>query len=393
MNLHYTLLCLSLWLPNLAWAGQVLTGPKTKIALGSGLDVNTGQIRGPCVEGSPSPNPSPKSLHFQLFSGQSSDEIFDQQQGYGSGQIDFWLLGAKARSEFIIRNGESRKQASMIWNVEYRQGSLNLLQPRWNAFGLSVLKDRPKVFSRLCGDQFVIGLAKGAQFFLSATLIFQNQEKYSYFKTRVSVSGLGGLIKKDKSSIQEMQDKARGAYLAVEYLQQGGDSFALDTIGASQASVCPIDQVEPCLDRLAALYRYAFGADGFRTHAETVKLEDQATLWSFSSSYDDAGLILTPFNSTVDSPSGFIDLSNELFLWSRRLQEEVADSSSRAFDPSQTQADRAEQFGRRQSLLKESELLQNIADRCLTDTDEKICRQRIQTGQVQNARIRTRSSL
>jgi hypothetical protein len=217
-------------------AAQILAGPDAYSRIGSGLESVSNQWRSPCLDGSILPSAPNRSITMKMYASQSASEILEDQRGYGSAQVDFWVLGAKARSEFILRNSESSTQSSMMWSVEYRGASVHLGKRQLNGRGQNALTRPLSEQRQLCGDQFIVGAALGARFFLAASLIFDSEVKYRYFKTKVSASAFGGLLKKEKSSIDEVRRMAQDAHLSIQAFQYGGETFDLDLLSASQVS-------------------------------------------------------------------------------------------------------------------------------------------------------------
>ncbi|MDQ3233255.1 MAG: hypothetical protein M3Q07_15670, partial [Pseudobdellovibrionaceae bacterium] len=269
------LLCLFLLMRD-GYAAQIFVGPDSFSRIGSGLDSASNQWRPPCFDGIIQPATPNRSITMKMYASQSASEILEDQRGYGSAQVDFWVLGAKARSEFILRNSESETQSSLMWSLDYRGASVYFNKRELNARGRAAAALPMAEQRKMCGDQFIIGAALGARFYLAASLLFDSQTKYRYFKTKVSASAFGGLLKKEKKSIDEVRQVAGDAHLSVQVFQYGGETFDLDLLSASQVSYCSMDNLDPCLERFSALHRYAFGPDGFRKHVDSRKPEQLA---------------------------------------------------------------------------------------------------------------------
>jgi len=295
------MLCLCILLQaGLSEAAQIFAGPDALPRIGSGLESVSNQWRSPCVDGTVQPSAANRSITMKMYASQSASEILEDQRGYGSLQVDFWVLGAKARSEFILRNSESRTQSSLMWSVEYRGGSVFLNKRQLNARGLQALT-RPEAEQRqLCGDQFIIGDALAAKFYLAASLVFDSEVKYRYFKTKVSASAFGGLLIKDKTSIDEVRSAAQNAWLSIQAFQYGGDTFDLDLLSASHVSYCPMNHIEPCLERFSGLHRYVFGPDCFRKHAGSTQGGRLAVAGQDGGSFPDYGA----FSGEGRAPNG-----------------------------------------------------------------------------------------
>ncbi|MDQ3233251.1 MAG: hypothetical protein M3Q07_15650, partial [Pseudobdellovibrionaceae bacterium] len=207
-------------------------------SIGAGVDSVSGKLSGRCLDGSIEDGPANATMSFQTMMTETIDDVLEQERGYGSASVDFWIVGAKAKTEFLIRNTETETQSSILWKFDYRGGTKVFRKRSVNALGLQALSI-PSKAGRTCGDSFISGAEMGARFWLAVNLIFENEEKYQYFKTKVSASAMGGLVKKSKTSIKEVQNIAKGAYLSIQYLQYGGESFDLDLINVSLPSVCP----------------------------------------------------------------------------------------------------------------------------------------------------------
>jgi hypothetical protein len=358
-------------------AAQIFAGPDAYSRMGSGLESVSNQWRPSCLDGSIQPSAANRSITMKMYASQSASEILEDQRGYGSAQVDFWVLGAKARSEFILRNSESRTQTSLMWSVEYRGASAYLNKRQLNARGRQALT-RPLAEQRqLCGDQFIIGAALGAKFYLAASLVFDSEVKYRYFKTKVSASAFGGLLKKDKSSIDEVRRAAQNAFLSIQAFQYGGETFDLDLLSASHVSYCSMDNIEPCLDRFSALHRYAFGADGFRKHADKKKAEELAVLWLTASSYQDAGHFLSEDRLPTARDPGFVSLSEQLFQWNGTVQQNISQVSARVAQASRDAMERETAQQQLAVLQSKAEAIRAAAALCSDQENYELCKSRI----------------
>jgi hypothetical protein len=372
------ILCLCILLQaGLSEAAQIFAGPDALPRIGSGLESVSSQWRSPCVDGTVQPSAANRSITMKMYASQSASEILEDQRGYGSLKVDFWVLGAKARSEFILRNSESRTQSSLMWSVEYRGGSVFLNKRQLNPRGLNALT-RPKAEQRqICGDQFIIGAALGAKFYLAASLVFDSEVKYRYFKTKVSASAFGGLLKKDKSSIDEVRSAAQNAWLSIQAFQYGGDTFDLDLLSTSHVSYCPMDNLEPCLERFSALHRYAFGADGFRKHADSSRTEQLAVLWLNASSYPDAGHYLGEETAPEAMDPGFVPLSEQLFEWNSAVQQSISQVNARLLEMGRDGPGRDDAQRQLAALESKAEAIRKAATLCSDQTNYEACKSRI----------------
>lgn len=362
----------------LSEAAQILAGPDSFQRLGMGLDSPSGQWRPSCLDGTVAAAAPNRSLNLKIYATQTADAILEDQRGFGSAQVDFWVVGAKARSEFILRNSESVSQASYIWSLEYRGASMIWDQRQLNARGLSAAKLEPEQQRKLCGDQFIQGSVLGARLYLAATLVFQSQEKYRYYKTKVSASGLGGLFKKDKKTISELREIAGDAYLSIQILQLGGQTFDLDLLAATQSSYCSMAKIENCLDRFTALHRYAFGPDGFRAHVDAQKPEQMAVLWLLGSTYQDAGHFLNPSDVPAGSDPGFVSLSDQLYQWNLSLQQRLTQTAARVWDETRTAAEREKSKIEYSVLQEQADAITSAANSCLNLENYDSCKSRIE---------------
>jgi hypothetical protein len=316
---------------------------------------------------------------MKMYASQSASEILEDERGYGSLKVDFWVLGAKARSEFILRNSESRTQSSIMWSIDYRGASVVLNKRRLNARGRQALGQPAAEQRRLCGDQFILGAALGAKFYLAASLLFDSEVKYRYFKTKVSASAFGGLLKKDKSSIDEVRRAAQNATLSVQAFQAGGDTFDLDLLAASHVSYCSMENLDPCLDRFTALHRYAFGPEGFKKHAATPLPEKLAVLWLQSSSYEDAGFFLGDTGSPGGEDPGFVPLSEQLFEWSVSVQQSIARTQGRLLELSRDGAEKAEAQRQLAALETAATAIREAAALCSDQDNYDACQGRLES--------------
>ncbi|WP_141734143.1 hypothetical protein [Oligoflexus tunisiensis] len=358
-------------------AAQILVGGDAYHRIGSGLESTSQQWRPSCLAGTLQPSAPNRSITMKMYASQSTSEILEDQRGYGSVKVDFWVLGAKARSEFILRNSESETQASLIWNVDYRAASVFFNERQLNARGQQALT-RPLAEQRqICGDQFILGAALGARFYLATSLIFDSREKYRYFKTKVSASAFGGLLKKDKTSIDEVRRVAQGAHLSVQAFQYGGETFDLDLLAASQVSYCSMDNLDPCLERFAALHRYAFGPEGFRKHVDSRKPEQLAVLWLNASSYQDAGHFLSESKAPPVIDPGFVSLSEQLFQWNGSVQQSIARVSAWLADPARDLTGKEQAQLELESLENKAKAIQAAAEVCANQENYQTCKSRI----------------
>jgi hypothetical protein len=360
-----------------AEAAKILAGSDAWHRIGSGLESTSQQWRPSCLDGTVQASAPNRSITMKMYASQSASEILEDQRGYGSVKVDFWVLGAKARSEFILRNSESETQASLMWNVDYRAASSFFNKRQLNARGRAALL-RPLAEQRqICGDQFILGAALGARFYLAASLLFDSKEKYRYFKTKVSASAFGGLLKKDKTSIDEVKRVAQGAYLSVQAFQYGGETFDLDLLAASQVSYCSMDNLDPCLERFTALHRYAFGPDGFRKHVDAGRPEQLAVLWLNASSYQDAGHFLSETPAPHDDDPGFVTLSEQLFQWNGSVQQSIARVNARLVNPASDASAKEQAQLELERLELKSRAIQEAADLCASQENYQTCRSRI----------------
>lgn len=358
-------------------AAQIFVGSNSFARINSGLESATNQWRPSCLDGSIQPAAPNRSITMKMYASQSASEILEDQRGYGSAEVDFWVLGAKARHEFILRNSESETQTTLLWSVEYRGASVYLNQRQLNTRGqnaasLSTLQQR-----QLCGDQFIVGAALGARFYLAASLIFDSQEKYRYFKTKASGTALGGLFKKDKSSTDEVRRMAESAHLSIQAFQYGGETFDLDLLLATHRSYCSMNNLDPCLEGFTALHRYAFGAEGFQKQVNSRKPEQLAVLWLNASSYQDAGHFLNADNVTAGMDPGFVTLSEQLFLWNRSVQQSIARVSARLADTSRSNSDKQTAQHELTLLQNKAQAIQAAAEVCSDQEDYASCKSRI----------------
>ncbi len=373
---HVLWLCIFLQ-AGISQAAQIFAGPDAYRRIGSGLESVSNQWRSSCLDGSIQSSAANRSITMKMYASQSASEILEDQRGYGSAQVDFWVLGAKARSEFILRNSESSTQASLMWSVDYRGASLYLNKRQLNARGLQAIT-RPLTEQRqLCGDQFIIGAALGARFYLAASLVFDSETKYRYFKTKVSASAFGGLLKKDKTSIDEVRRMAQGAHLSIQAFQYGGDTFDLDLLSASHVSYCSMDNLEACLERFSALHRYAFGVDGFRKHVDSRKPEQLAVLWLHASPYQDAGHFLSEHHAPAAIDPGFVPLSEQLFQWNGAVQQNISQLRARLADTSRLASEKESAQRQLTALETKAEAIRNAAAVCSDQENYEACKRRI----------------
>lgn len=358
-------------------AAQIFTGPDTFNRIGSGLDSASNQWRSPCLDGTIQPSAPNRSITMKMYASQSAAEILEDQRGYGSVEVDFWVVGAKARNNFVLRNSESETQSSVMWSLEYRGASVYFDKRQLNSRGQSAASLSPVQQRQLCGDQFIVGAALGARFYLAASLVFDSQEKYRYFKTKVSASAFGGILKKDKTSIDEVRRFAQGAHLSVQAFQYGGQTFDLDLLAASQVSYCSMDKLDPCLERFAAFHRYAFGANGFRTQVDSKKPETLAVLWLNASSYQDAGHFLTADNVAPGIDPGFVSLSEQLFQLNRSVQQHISRVRARLADESRSGVDKETAKKDLLALQNKAQAITTAADVCLNQENYEACKSRI----------------
>ena len=329
-----------------------------------------------CLDGTIQPAAPNRTITMKMYASQSADEILEDQRGYGSAKVDFWVVGAKARSEFILQNSESETQTSVMWNLDYRSGSVFYDKRQLNARGQSALNRSGSEQRQICGDQFIIGAALGARFYLAASLVFDSVQNYRYFKTKVSASAFGGLLKKDKASIDEVRKMAQSAHLSVQAFQYGGQTFDLDLLAASQVSYCSMDKLDPCLDRFTALHRYAFGPNGFRAHVDAKKPEDLAVLWLAASTYQDAGHFLTPEPIAPGIDPGFVTISEQLFQWNRSVQQNIARIRARLVDASRSATEKETAESDLAALQHKAQAINAAADACLNQDNYATCKSR-----------------
>jgi hypothetical protein len=360
-----------------AQAAQILAGPDAYHRIASGLESVSNQWRPPCLDGKIQSSAANRSITMKMYASQSASEILEDQRGYGSAKVDFWVLGAKARNDFILRNSESETQSSLVWSVDYRGASVFLNKRQLNARGLSALTRSPTEQRQICGDQFILGAALGARFYLAASLVFDSETKYRYFKTKVSASAFGGLFKKDKASIEEVRRVAQDAHLSVQAFQYGGDTFDLDLLSASHVSYCSMDQIEPCLERFSALHRYAFGAEGFRRSVASQKADKLAVLWLNASSYQDAGHFLSEGRIPALQDPGFVALSEQLFQWNRSVQQNISRVNAHLADASRGTAEKEASQKELNALQNKAAAIHAAATVCSDQENYEACRSRL----------------
>jgi hypothetical protein len=370
------LLCF-FWIATVGEAAQILAGPDAYQRIGSGLESVSNQWRPSCLEGKIQASAANRSITMKMYASQSASEILEDQRGYGSAQVDFWVLGAKARHDFLLRNSESGIQSSLIWSVDYRGASVFLNKRQFNARGLAARSLSPAEQRQICGDQFILGAALGARFYLAASLVFDSETKYRYFKTKVSASALGGLFKKDKTAIEEVRRVAQDAHLSVQAFQSGGETFDLDLLSASHVSYCSMDQIEPCLERFSALHRYAFGADGFRKSVAAQNTDKLAVLWLHASSYADAGHFLSEGRSSALQDPGFVALSEQLFQWNRSVQQNISRVSALLADARRGTAEKEAAQRELNALQNKAEAIHAAASVCSDQENYEVCKSRL----------------
>lgn len=290
--------------------------------LGRGFDTESQRTRGSCLDGSIEDGPANRQVQFRTYVEENSRDILDQESGSGSASVNLWVVGGKAKSEFILRNSETKQQTSVLWSIDYRGGSRIFTKRKVNYLGSVAASKGPVERRNACGDQFIGAAIVGAKVFLSAALVFTSEENYRYYKTKVSASAFGGLVKKSKTSIEEVRQIAKGAYFSVQFYQHGGNAFAAELIQASGPSVCKVEDIDKCLDKFQALYDYTFGKNGFQSSfgGETENLKP---LYMIGYTYGDSGHIELDSTSGQYSDPGFAEISDKLYSTSRDIQSQM----------------------------------------------------------------------
>ncbi|MFW7380426.1 MAG: hypothetical protein ACOH5I_16560 [Oligoflexus sp.] len=255
-----------------AQAQRLHSGDQDISILGYGLDSQQNVLRQACISGIPILHRN-EMMELRVYQTADFDEYFRRQMGSGSVGVDIWLIGAKAKQEFIQRNTETEQRMSMMWEIVYEYGSQSLEQRQLSLIGLDAINRDDNEKLRLCGDRFVHSVKLGAKVLLAASLHFPTKESYQQFKTKVTVSILGGLIKFSKEFLKEMSEHGAEAILSIQALQLGGDPIHLESFAAKGQRFCQIQELEECLATFHSLYHYMFAEDGFRQSLQGQNIE------------------------------------------------------------------------------------------------------------------------
>jgi hypothetical protein len=138
-----------------------------------------------------------------------------------------------------------------------------------------------------------------------------------------------------------------------------------------------MDNLEPCLERFSALHRYAFGADGFRKHADSSRTEQLAVLWLNASSYPDAGHYVGEETAPEAMDPGFVDLSEQLFEWSSAVQQSISQVNARLLEMGRDGAGRDDAQRQLAALESKAEAIRKAATLCSDQNNYEACKSRI----------------
>lgn len=229
--------------------------------LGAGLHRPSWRVTEPCVYGEWAWQKN-EQISFQVHQSATVQDYLDQKSGGAGVGVNFFLIGGRAATDFLIRRTEHQKQVSLIFEVDYHYGSVWLKDPKLNPSGLKALSLTPEGQEDGCGTHYVDEARVGAKFMLAASLSFHSEEAYKRFKTKISVSFLFGLIKITKEFVKEFRDLAAEATLIVDAIQVGGQNIIPQHL--LQPQYCKPDGIERCGQAFQELYQLIFGKDYLR---------------------------------------------------------------------------------------------------------------------------------
>jgi hypothetical protein len=288
----------------------IIPGAQVKDILWRGYNSETRSLQLPCVQGDIQFTPIEKASFGFLYD-QTYESIMRESAGKAMGSINAVVLSGKASREFLIRKSQNNQSVHALWSFEYEKAWASNGEPEMNLIGQSAAeRDLPgRVLA--CGDSFVSKALIGTKIYISASLYFFTKEAYQRFKTKVSASALGGLVKKSKTSIEEVREFSESAIFSVSATQIGGNEGKLSSLLQGGEIRCTLTNVDACADRYETLINYAKSSDIFP--ADSTPVENMPVLMGLTNYYSDYGLDLLA--SYQDHPdSNLIDKSQRVSI-------------------------------------------------------------------------------
>lgn len=224
----------------------------------------TRQLRQHCIVGEPRLYPQ-RQAEFRMHFAKDFNDLLKSRSGSGSVGVNIWLIGASARQEFFLRNSSSDQRVSMIWELSYHLGTVALENRSLSLIGQGASQRDERSKREICGDRFIDHVKLGSRVYLAVSLHFLSEEAYRQFRTRVTVSFLGGLIRFSREFVDTFQSFEDQVWLSVDVIQMGGDSEYLKGLGSEQRLFCDQRNLKQCAERFQAIYQYMYGAKGLQS--------------------------------------------------------------------------------------------------------------------------------
>jgi hypothetical protein len=264
-----------------------LPDARVKDLIWRGYNSESRSLALPCTEGTLQLRPI-EQASFGFLYDESFESLMRENAGKASGSVNALVISGSASREFLIRKSQNDRSIHALWTFEYKKGWVSSSSPQINLLGQSASQRDREGRLATCGDSFIARALVGTKLYISASILFFSREDYQRFKTKVSASALGGLVKKSKTSIEEVKNFQESAMLSVSAMQMGSDGEKISTILGGNEILCSLNNVDDCADRYDALIRYAKSPDIYPPKP-AVSLEDWPALHGVTSSYPEYG--------------------------------------------------------------------------------------------------------
>jgi len=248
----------------LATHQQDLTVPPIQPAeLGRAFDSQSQELLfRSCVSGEPDLGTDAIGV-LQTEHNLSFSDVLDKVAG--SVDVGFQIAVVKAGAGASIANQHASTSLAetthLVWISNTKSDLFKPDSIHVNGNGQLVLDTRPGELQKLCGDEFITEVKRGASFLATLKLEFLNDEDRRELQGKLNVDVSAGLVRVDGSLNSVDQAKLRRTSLSVMVKQDGGRPERMLGILPDALMTCSLENRAPCLQVFENLIKY--GRDDF----------------------------------------------------------------------------------------------------------------------------------
>lgn len=211
-----------------------------------------------CLTGAPSLGPVAEG-ELQAAHNLSFDQVLDKVTG--SIDVGFQLAVVKAGAGASIANQHASSALAetfhMAWVAKTKSDVLMPETIRVNDNGQRAIDTQQPRLQKLCGDEFIAEMQRGASFLATLKLEFLNNEDRRELQGKLRVNVPAGAVEVDGSLSSVNEAKLRRTSLSVLVQQGGGHPERMLGILPDGLMTCSLENRDPCLKTFENLIKYA----------------------------------------------------------------------------------------------------------------------------------------